>query len=346
MSRVLSAVELRNNVIATQAKRALRDWRSLRKVDGVCMLHPLRDIWAMRALGMDAAISRPSTRTRHACFSVRQGAFATSVYVDVDACIAWRYPDATEWAWEALSNEALHTILHRERWHDFIPGPVGGWGGVRLEDVGPVPGAAGMMLEVVHLGACFFFQQAHCSLELAVDAPPHHEGAFSRACPVTTTVVMGSTRVPLRLLRSLRLGDVTKITTPTLLLRASHIAFPLSLDQGVLTVADLPFPYQEQVSQTPSVPPVAHSVDDDPAPNESSPIWVGELPVELSFAFEPLALTLAELSALRPGDVVPLESGVRLLIHANGRPVGEAELVEVEGVLAAEVTAIHLKSEA
>ncbi|QHQ28224.1 hypothetical protein XaFJ1_GM001481 [Xanthomonas albilineans] len=87
-------------------------------------------------------------------------------------------------------------------------------------------------------------------------------------------------------------------------------------------------------------------MDDDPAPNESSPIWVGELPVELSFAFEPLALKLAELSALRPGDVVPLESGVRLLIHANGRPVGEAELVEVEGVLAAEVTAIHLKSEA
>ncbi|KHD69510.1 hypothetical protein PK69_13120 [Xanthomonas phaseoli pv. phaseoli] len=348
MSRISSDVELGGTVtshVRSAVKSAPRSWRSLRKVDGVCTLSPLRDVWAMRALCVDAAISRPSTRARHACFSVRHGAFATSVYVDADACIAWRYPDAAEWAWEALCDATLRTILHRERWQDFIPGPAGRWDEVRLEDVGPVPGAAGMMLEVVHRGARFFFKQANGSLNLAGDAPLHHEAALSWACPVTTTVAIGSTRIPLHVIRSLRPCDVVKITAPTLLLRASpHIAFPLSLDQGVLIVTDLPSRHQTQPSQTPGDPHVARSIDDNPTPDESSPLWVGELPIKLSFAFEPLVLTVAELSALRPGDVVPLEPGVRLLIYANSRPVGEAELVEVEGALAAEIAAMHLES--
>ena len=66
---------------------------------------------------------------------------------------------------------------------------------------------------------------------------------------------------------------------------------------------------------------------------------LSELPVELEVELARVSLSLAELGALRPGAIVPLHvsAGDPVFLRAGGRRVGRAELVEVEGEVAARV---------
>lgn len=76
----------------------------------------------------------------------------------------------------------------------------------------------------------------------------------------------------------------------------------------------------------------------EPAPDAS----LDELPIRLVFEVARLDLTLAEIRALAPGQVLDLgrEPDRMLSILANGRRIGEAELVRVGDTLAARITAL------
>lgn len=71
----------------------------------------------------------------------------------------------------------------------------------------------------------------------------------------------------------------------------------------------------------------------DPAPNEAADLLA--IPVRLTFDLGEIALTLAELRALQPGQTIqlgqPIAEAVR--VRANGALVGEGELVEIDGQL-------------
>jgi len=84
----------------------------------------------------------------------------------------------------------------------------------------------------------------------------------------------------------------------------------------------------DAVETHPSYQEVTHV---DPAPSE--------LPVELEVELTRLPLSLAELGALQPGTVVPLRvsAGDPVFLRAGDRRIGRAELVEVEGQVAARV---------
>jgi flagellar motor switch/type III secretory pathway protein FliN len=66
---------------------------------------------------------------------------------------------------------------------------------------------------------------------------------------------------------------------------------------------------------------------------------LSELPVELEVELARVPLSLAELGALQPGAVVPLRvnAGDPVFLRAGDRRIGRAELVEVEGEVAARV---------
>jgi flagellar motor switch/type III secretory pathway protein FliN len=66
---------------------------------------------------------------------------------------------------------------------------------------------------------------------------------------------------------------------------------------------------------------------------------LSELPVELEVELARVSLSLAELGALQPGAIVPLRvsTGDPVFLRAGDRRVGRAELVEVEGEVAARV---------
>jgi type III secretion protein Q len=66
---------------------------------------------------------------------------------------------------------------------------------------------------------------------------------------------------------------------------------------------------------------------------------LSELPVELEVELARVSLSLAELGALQPGVIVPLRvsAGDPVFLRAGDRRVGRAELVEVEGEVAARI---------
>jgi type III secretion protein Q len=84
----------------------------------------------------------------------------------------------------------------------------------------------------------------------------------------------------------------------------------------------------EAVELRPSSQEVTHV---DPA--------LSELPVELEVELARVPLSLAELGALQPGAVVPLRvnAGDPVFLRAGDRRIGRAELVEMEGEVAARV---------
>jgi type III secretion protein Q len=69
---------------------------------------------------------------------------------------------------------------------------------------------------------------------------------------------------------------------------------------------------------------------------------LSELPVELEVELARVSLSLAELGALQPGTIVPLRvsAGDPVFLRAGDRRVGRAELVEVEGEVAARILEI------
>ena len=66
---------------------------------------------------------------------------------------------------------------------------------------------------------------------------------------------------------------------------------------------------------------------------------LSELPVELVVELARLSLSLAEVGALQPGAILPLRVGAGdpVFLRAGDRRIGRAELVEVEGEVAARV---------
>jgi len=66
---------------------------------------------------------------------------------------------------------------------------------------------------------------------------------------------------------------------------------------------------------------------------------LSELPVELEVELARVPLSLAELGALQPGAVLSLRvsAGDPVFLRAGDRRIGRAELVEVEGEVAARV---------
>jgi len=66
---------------------------------------------------------------------------------------------------------------------------------------------------------------------------------------------------------------------------------------------------------------------------------LSELPVELEVELTRVPLSLAELGALEPGTVLSLRvsAGDPVFLRAGDRRIGRAELVEVEGEVAARV---------
>ena len=66
---------------------------------------------------------------------------------------------------------------------------------------------------------------------------------------------------------------------------------------------------------------------------------LSELPVELEVELARVPLSLAELGALQPGAIVPLRVGAGdpVFLRAGDRRIGRAELVELEGEVAARV---------
>jgi type III secretion protein Q len=77
------------------------------------------------------------------------------------------------------------------------------------------------------------------------------------------------------------------------------------------------------------------TTSDSEQTGDASPVTLDKIPVHVTFDLGERRLTLAELKALQPGQVLdlgrPLTAPVN--VRANGALVGRGELVEIDGAL-------------
>jgi type III secretion system YscQ/HrcQ family protein len=86
-----------------------------------------------------------------------------------------------------------------------------------------------------------------------------------------------------------------------------------------------------------------------PAPVEPviAPAAVEDLPLRIVFDLGEVELSIAELKALVPGQVIDLarEPGNAVRVSVNGRRIGAGEIVEIEGRLGVRITELAVRNE-
>ena len=127
----------------------------------------------------------------------------------------------------------------------------------------------------------------------------------------------------LKRLQGLMPGDILIPAAAKQVLHAPHAAFDISHDGTNWIIGSL-----DMTDPLPSAEPSTQSTE-APIPD------IGEIPIRLSFVLSEHSLTVAELQNLTKGAYLPLDPapttpGQPVRILANGRPIGEGHVVEID----------------
>ena len=138
--------------------------------------------------------------------------------------------------------------------------------------------------------------------------------------------------LPLSRLRALGPGDILILAGAQQALHAPHATFHLIHDGSNWTIGSL-----DMTDDLPPAEPAPELAPMEAGPEPAAPSapTIGDIPVRLSFVLSEHSLTVAELQNLAPGAYLPLDPapvapGRPVRILANGRPVGEGHLVEID----------------
>ncbi|SEK10077.1 MULTISPECIES: type III secretion system cytoplasmic ring protein SctQ [unclassified Variovorax] len=175
-------------------------------------------------------------------------------------------------------------------------------------------------------------------------------GPLDDALPIALRAEIGHSRLTARELGGLEAGDVLLLdaawTGPRRVLWLSadgraglHVQLPAMHDATAEDAAAVP-PSLTVLSPWTATMPVSNTAADLAADAAAAPATLvaaslDDVPLRVSFDLGELTLSLAQLRAMQPGQVLelghPLAGAVR--IRANGALVGDGELVEVDGQL-------------
>lgn len=136
---------------------------------------------------------------------------------------------------------------------------------------------------------------------------------------------LGTTLLTLTESRDIETGDIIRI---------EH-ALDHAGNRGLLTLHGRAWPVRRQSDSTFEILELPMTL----SPSHASATPLDDLPVSLIFEAGEKTMTLGELQTLRPGYTFaldrPLEAPVN--IRANGQPVGQGELVDLDGRLGVRV---------
>nr|WP_175865841.1 type III secretion system cytoplasmic ring protein SctQ [Burkholderia cepacia] len=156
-------------------------------------------------------------------------------------------------------------------------------------------------------------------------------------------VAIGARRIAIGALEALRPGDVLLRTMPAhietalsrgdaFLARAAwgtpgltRLCTGVEIEGSRLVIIEDPVMTDELQHADDEHPPLADDFHDEP-------VDIGELDLPVQFELDSVALPLAQLSSLRPGYVIELESRVsdaRVRLVAHGQTIGHGELIAV-----------------
>ncbi|QGZ65825.1 type III secretion system cytoplasmic ring protein SctQ [Paraburkholderia acidisoli] len=181
-------------------------------------------------------------------------------------------------------------------------------------------------------------------LEQTAVVTPEHAPAASWRVP--GRIAIGARRVAIAALEKLRPGDVLLRTMPAATERAlaEGRAFDVRAAWGTAGLVRLAARAQLHestlaITGTPTMNDEAQQADYDAAPSadfssdmRGEPIEIGELDLPVQFELDSVALPLAQLSSLRPGYVIELDTPVtdaQIRLVAHGQTIGYGELIAV-----------------
>lgn len=179
--------------------------------------------------------------------------------------------------------------------------------------------------------------------ETAALTPEHTHAAAWR---VPGRIAIGARRIAIGALEKLRPGDVLLRTMPAATERAlaEGRAFDVRAAWGTAGLVRLAARAQLHestlaITETPTMTDEAQQADYDAAPSadfsremQGEPIEIGELDLPVQFELDSVALPLAQLSSLRPGYVIELDTPVtdaQIRLVAHGQTIGYGELIAV-----------------
>ncbi|WP_131115261.1 type III secretion system cytoplasmic ring protein SctQ [Lichenihabitans psoromatis] len=158
---------------------------------------------------------------------------------------------------------------------------------------------------------------------------------------VPAVLRVGTTRLPVAVLASLRPGDAVilerKPATGVTLVIADAFAADVTAQDGRWRVVEA---MRSVLDAAAGQEGTMQELKTDPNGTETTPVVEpDDIQVQLSFEVGRLDITLGELRRLGPGMVLDIaRDAVELVrISAHGRPIGQGELVDVEGAVAVRI---------
>lgn len=245
-------------------------------------------------------------------------------------------------AWQEAAQSLCDTLSAAGRGPAMVAGlgpcdgqaPAGSWHSLGWQLAGATP---------QRLDAGMLYADAMGLLLLAGLLPPASADSANTewgGLPMPMRLTLGETDLPWQRLRTLQPGDVVFLSRSFLAgqgrvqLRCGAPGHPgwrfdAQLDPHGLTVLDTPMPHQDLPAAD------AGEALDAPGASDLALPDLGQLRIRLSFDVGDKTLTLAELQALRPGQVLPLDQATidYVKVRANGALVGHGHLVEIDGRL-------------
>ena len=177
----------------------------------------------------------------------------------------------------------------------------------------------------------------------------HWPDAIAQQITLPCGLRMVGRQLSLGRFRGLCGGDIILPVAYGLRLVAPHACFELAQDETNWTIAEVAMndDIPDQMAQD-TTAEIGKADESAPASHPASaPMLadINDVPIRLSFLLADRMMTLAEVQGLAKGAVVPFgivapQAGQPVRILANGKPVGEGHIVEVEGQAAVRIASL------
>lgn len=180
---------------------------------------------------------------------------------------------------------------------------------------------------------------------LARSAPTTHDAQAMETLPVSLSLCVGETLLPMAQMRQLLVGGLVflsqshtqegqglQLSTPLGPRRYWRAPARLQDGQIILTANPITMSTMSTLETTPD--------------NGDNPVSLEDMPVHLTFDVGQKTLTLAQLRQLAEGQALALDRDIQsaVSIRANGAAIGQGQLVDIDGRLGVLIHQLHTPS--
>ncbi|KVC71751.1 type III secretion system cytoplasmic ring protein SctQ [Burkholderia ubonensis] len=286
-----------------------------------------------RAAGYSVAIRTESIRPGDIRFEATADGRRYVGWADAIDLARHAYPAWRDVAWQAMARRYLIDLLNEDdAMSRAVVSPPGGWTRIRCIGIDDADHVARPALRIDAPG-----RVAASFVELPDLAAPWDCVERVPQLPIRLRFVLGSTRISVATLQSLRGGDAVLIQERVFNVTVgARRLCAYSIEGNSIMLDELENDAQASASE-------AHCDQRDARASDGQPFDVAALPVKLECVLQHTELSVADVAQLHAGAILPLEPDAErhVTLYANGRCLAQGELIQVGERLAVEIQSIE-----